>query len=104
LGGNVEFHEVSITDLAALRPVFEGVDTVFHHAALASVPLSVDNPLLSHEHNATGTLNVLMAARDAGVRRVVYAASSAAYGNDVSEQQIETTAPKPLSPYGISKL
>ena len=73
LTGNVEFHEVSITDLAALRPIFEGADTVFHQAALASVPLSIDNPLLSHEHNVTGTLNVLIAARDAGVRRVVYA-------------------------------
>ncbi len=104
LKGKLEFHEVSITDLAALRPIFEGVDTIFHHAALASVPLSIDNPLLSHEHNITGTLNVLIAARDAGVRRVVYAASSAAYGNDASEQQIETTVPKPLSPYGVSKL
>jgi UDP-glucose 4-epimerase len=104
LQGNVEFHEASITDLAVLRPIFEGVDTVFHHAALASVPLSIDNPLLSHEHNATGTLNVLIAARDAGVRRVVYAASSAAYGNDACEQQVETTVPKPLSPYGVSKL
>lgn len=104
LKGKVEFYNVSITDLAGLRPIFEGVDTVFHHAALASVPLSIDNPLLTHEHNATGTLNVLVAARDAGVRRVVYAASSAAYGNDASEQQIETAAPKPLSPYGVSKL
>ena len=104
LQGKVEFYEVSITDLTALRPIFEGADTVFHHAALASVPLSIDNPLLSHEHNATGTLNVLVAARDASVRRVVYAASSAAYGNDASEQQIETATPKPLSPYGVSKL
>lgn len=104
LKGKVEFYEVSITDLEALRPLFKGVDTVFHHAALASVPLSIDNPLFSHEHNATGTLNVLIAARDAGVRRVVYAASSAAYGNDASEQQVETSLPKPLSPYGVSKL
>ncbi len=104
LSGNLEHHDVSITNLAALRPIFEGADTVFHHAALASVPLSIDNPLLSHEHNATGTLNVLVAARDTGVRRVVYAASSAAYGNDASEQQVETTVPKPLSPYGVSKL
>ena len=102
--GKVEFYNVSITDLKALRPIFEDVDTVFHHAALASVPLSIDNPLLTHEHNATGTLNVLVAARDAGVRRVVYAASSAAYGNDASEQQVETATPKPLSPYGVSKL
>ncbi len=102
--GKVEFYNVSITDLKALRPIFEDVDTVFHHAALASVPLSIENPLLTHEHNATGTLNVLVAARDAGVRRVVYAASSAAYGNDASEQQVETATPKPLSPYGVSKL
>lgn len=104
LQGDVEFYEVSITDAAALRPIFEGVDTVFHHAALASVPLSIEKPLLTHEHNATGTLNVLVAAKDAGVRRVVYAASSSAYGNDASEQQAETTPPKPISPYGVSKL
>ncbi len=104
LTGNVEYYNVSITDLEALRPIFKDVDVVFHHAALASVPLSIENPLLSHEHNATGTLNVLVAARDAGVRRVVYAASSAAYGNDASEQQVETATPKPLSPYGVSKL
>ncbi len=104
LKGNVEFHDVSITDLKALLPIFVGADTVFHHAALASVPLSINNPLLTHEHNATGTLNVLLAARDGGVRRVVYAASSAAYGNDASEQQVETAIPKPLSPYGVSKL
>lgn len=104
LKGDVEFHEVSITDPEALRPIFEGVDTVFHHAALASVPLSIEKPLLSHEHNATGTLNVLVAAKDAGVRRVVYAASSSAYGNDASEQQRETSIAKPISPYGVSKL
>lgn len=104
LGRDVEFHNVSITNVDALRPIFKGADVVFHHAALASVPLSIDNPLLSHEHNATGTLNVLVAARDAGVRRVVYAASSAAYGNDASEQQVETSIPKPLSPYGVAKL
>lgn len=104
LQGDVEFHEVSITDAAALRPIFEGVDTVFHHAALASVPMSIEKPLLTHEHNTTGTLKVLVAAKDAGVRRVVYAASSSAYGNDASEQQAETTPPKPISPYGVSKL
>ncbi len=104
LKGKVEFHEVSITNPSALRPIFEGVDTVFHHAALASVPLSIENPLLTHENNVNGTLNVLIAARDAGVRRVVYAASSSAYGNDASEQQGETTPPKPISPYGVSKL
>ncbi len=104
LQGDVEFHDVSITNAAALRPIFEGADTVFHHAALASVPLSIEKPLLTHEHNATGTLNVLVAAKDAAVRRVVYAASSSAYGNDASEQQAETTPPKPISPYGVSKL
>ncbi|MCA0456616.1 MAG: SDR family oxidoreductase [Chloroflexi bacterium] len=104
LKGDIEFHEVSITDVDALRPIFKGVDTIFHHAALASVPLSIEKPLLTHEHNATGTLTVLTAAKDVGVRRVVYAASSSAYGNDASEQQTETTPPKPISPYGVSKL
>lgn len=102
--GDAAFHEVSITDVAALVPIFRGADTIFHQAALPSVPRSIDDPLTSHEHNATGTLKVLMAARDAGVRRVVYAASSAAYGDVQAAVVSEGSAPTPLSPYGVSKL
>ena len=104
LQGDLEVHEVSITDGAALAPIFKGADYVFHEAALASVPRSVADPLTTHEANATGTLNVLIAARDAGVKRVVYAASSSAYGDVEAEAQVETMPPNPLSPYGVSKL
>ncbi len=104
LTGDLEVHEVSVTDRAALTPVFAGADYVFHEAALASVPRSVADPLSTHEANATGTLNVLLAARDAGVKRVVYAASSSAYGEVTAEKQVETMPPHPLSPYGVSKL
>ncbi|HEX2622096.1 MAG TPA: SDR family oxidoreductase [Phototrophicaceae bacterium] len=98
------FHQVSITEMTALPPIFEGVDTVFHQAALPSVPRSVANPLETHEHCVTGTLNVLLAARQSGVRRVVYAASSSAYGDQVGDIKVETMSPEPISPYGVAKL
>lgn len=104
LGGDLQVHQVSITDADALAPIFAGVDTVYHHAALASVPHSIREPLESHEHCATGTLNVLVAARDAGVRRVVYAASAAAYGNVEGEITTEARPSAPISPYGAAKL
>jgi UDP-N-acetylglucosamine/UDP-N-acetyl-alpha-D-glucosaminouronate 4-epimerase len=77
---------------------------VFHQAALPSVPRSIDDPLTTHENNATGTLNVLLAARDVGVRRVVYAGSSSAYGERDGEFKNETMQPQPISPYGVAKL
>lgn len=104
LTGDLQVHDVSITDRETLAPIFEGVDYVFHQAALASVPRSVADPLSTHEANATGTLNVLIAARDAGVKRVIYAASSSAYGDVDVDAQDETLSPHPLSPYGVSKL
>jgi UDP-glucose 4-epimerase len=104
LSGDLQVHEVSITDRESLDPIFAGADYVFHQAALASVPRSVADPLTTHEANATGTLNVLIAARDAGVKRVIYAASSSAYGEVQVEAQDETLSPHPLSPYGVSKL
>src|SRR5262245_16597001 len=104
LKGDLEFHEVSITNLDALRPIFAGADTVFHQAALPSVPRSIDDPLTTHDYDLTGTLNVLIAARDAGARRVVYAASSSAYGDIEGEFKTEDMAPRPLSPYGVAKL
>jgi UDP-N-acetylglucosamine/UDP-N-acetyl-alpha-D-glucosaminouronate 4-epimerase len=104
LRGDLEFYQVSVTDKAALDPIFKGVDVVFHHAALASVQGSIDNPLTTHENNTTGTLNVLLAARDAHVRRVVYAASSAAYGDQPGEFKVETMQPQPLSPYAVTKV
>jgi UDP-glucose 4-epimerase len=104
LRGDIHLHEASITDLDALRPIFAGADYVFHQAALPSVPRSIDDPLTTHHVNVTGTLNVLIAARDAGVKRVVYAASSSAYGDVDGEFKVESMTPRPLSPYGVSKL
>ncbi len=100
----IDLREISITDRDALAEAMDGVDYVFHLAALASVPRSVDDPLASNEHNVTGTLNVLLAARDAGVKRVVYAGSSSAYGNTESEYKSEDMLPQPLSPYAAAKL
>ncbi|MFN8530828.1 MAG: SDR family oxidoreductase [Anaerolineae bacterium] len=102
--GSYEFFHASITDLPALRDIFKGVDYVFHQAALPSVPRSIDDPLTTHEFNVTGTLNVLIAAKERQVKRVVYAASSSAYGDVEGEYKDETMAPRPLSPYGVSKL
>jgi UDP-glucose 4-epimerase len=82
----------------------QGVHVVFHEAALGSVPRSVADPVTTHEVNITGTLNVLLAARDAGVRRVVYASSSSVYGETEELPKHEGITPQPLSPYALSKL
>lgn len=103
-GGDLTLHEMSFTDFDAIRPVFDGAELVYHMGALPSVPRSVKNPAESNYHNVTGTLNVLIAARDAGVRRVIYAASSSAYGDVAAEFKVETMTPHPLSPYGAAKL
>jgi nucleoside-diphosphate-sugar epimerase len=100
----VDFVEGSVVDLATCRRAFEGADFVLHQAALASVPRSLNDPVATHHANVTGTLNVLIAARDAGVKRVVYAASSSAYGNTAELPKHEEMVPRPLSPYGVSKL
>jgi UDP-glucose 4-epimerase len=104
LNGAVQVIEGSITERATLDKALDGADYVFHQAALPSVPRSVDDPLTTHEFNITGTLHLLMAARDAGVKRVVYAASSSAYGDMEGEFKTEDLLPHPLSPYGVSKL
>jgi UDP-glucose 4-epimerase len=104
LDGDLELHRVSITELDALKPIFAGADTVYHQAALPSVPRSIEAPLETHEHCVTGTLNVLLAARDGGVRRVVYAASSSAYGDIEGDYKREDMPPDPISPYGAAKL
>jgi len=100
----IDLHEISITDREPLAQAMRGVDYVFHLAALASVPRSVKDPLASNDHNVTGTLNVLLTARDAGVKRVVYAGSSSAYGDVESEFKSEDMPPQPLSPYAVAKL
>ncbi len=102
VAGKISLHEISITD--DLQGTMQGVDYVFHLAAIASVPRSIADPQLCHDVNVTGTLNVLNAARQAGVKRVIYAASSSAYGDIEADSQEESMSPRPLSPYGAAKL
>ncbi len=101
---SLTFEQADIQDIAAMRAACDGVDYVLHQAALASVPRSVNDPLTSHESNVNGTLNVLLAARDAGVKRIVYAASSSAYGDQPTQPKHEEMMPQPLSPYAVQKL
>lgn len=102
--GGVRFIKASILDEAALRSAIDGCAVVFHQAALGSVPASVEQPLLYHEVNGTGTLRVLEAARRAGVKRVIYASSSSVYGESATLPKVETMLPTPVSPYAASKL
>lgn len=102
--GDFEFIEGDINDEALLRKASDGVEVVFHQAALPSVPRSVEDPVETHEACGNGTFNVLRIAKDAGVRRVVYAASSSAYGNQAQLPKVETMRPEPLSPYAAAKL
>lgn len=102
--GPYEYHNVSVADAEALKPVVAGADAIFHFAALPSVPLSVDDPLGTNHHCVDGTLGVLVAAKDGGVRRVVYSASSAAYGEADDPNITEQALPAPISPYGVAKL
>ena len=101
---DIEFIEGDIRSPDVVRRAVAGVDVVLHQAALPSVPRSVADPLASNEVNVTGTLNVLVAARDAGVRRVVFASSSSVYGNSPTLPKVETMPADPLSPYAVSKL
>jgi nucleoside-diphosphate-sugar epimerase len=100
----VEFVEGSITNPRTCAQALKGADFVLHQAALPSVPRSVHDPVATHETCLTGTLNVLTAALDAGVRRVVYAASSSAYGNTEELPKHEGMSPRPMSPYAAAKL
>jgi len=99
----IDLLEGDVTNLTTVRFAVRHIDVIFHQAALPSVARSVANPLESNEVNITGTLNILLAARDAGVKRVVYAASSSAYGNQPTLPKVETMPPAPLSPYAIAK-
>lgn len=100
----IDLREISITDLDPLKDAMQGIDYVFHMAALPSVPRSVEDPLGNNAHNINGTLNVLLAARDTGVKRVVYAGSSSIYGGVNGDFASEDLSPHPLSPYGVAKL
>jgi nucleoside-diphosphate-sugar epimerase len=99
----IEFIEGDIRDLATCQGACDGVDYVLHQAALGSVPRSIEDPLTSHEVNVTGTVKMLIAARDAGVKRFVYAASSSTYGDHPGLPKVEDRIGNPLSPYAVTK-
>ena len=101
---DVEVVRGDVRDLDGLRAAMKGVERVFHQAAVPSVARSLADPLLSDEANVRGTLNVLIAARDAGVPRVVFASSSSVYGDTPTLPKVETMLPSPLSPYAVTKL
>ena len=98
-----EFHELDIRNLAEIKPLFRGVDYVFHLAAFARVEPSIKDPITSNDINLNGTLNILTAARDAKVKKVVYSASSSAYGNQEAMPLTEDMPTSPMSPYGLQK-
>src|SRR5262249_32911513 len=100
----IELIEGDLRDPAACRQACKGIEIVLHQAALPSVPKSVSDPIASHQCNVDGTLNLLIAAKDCGVRRVVVAASSSAYGESPTLPKVETMKSDPLSPYAVQKL
>jgi UDP-glucose 4-epimerase len=102
--GDVELVEGDIRSYERTHTATKGMDVVIHLAALPSVPRSIQDPLTTSDVNVTGTLNVVLAARDAGVRRVVIASSSSVYGRNDTLPKAETLVPMPISPYGVSKL
>jgi UDP-glucose 4-epimerase len=100
----IDFQQMDLQDAVGIRSACEGMEFILHQAALASVPRSVKDPLASHQSNLNGTLNLLIAARDSHVRRIVYAASSSAYGDQPTQPKQEDMSPLPLSPYAVQKL
>ena len=103
LPSGVTFHEVDICDYDVIAPIISNADTVFHLAALPRVQYSIEHPIETNEVNVGGMLNVLTAAKEGGVRRVVYSASSSAYGNQETMPLVETMPPNPISPYALQK-
>jgi nucleoside-diphosphate-sugar epimerase len=101
---SVEFLEGDLADADVARNAMRDIEYVLHQAAIPSVPRSVQDPVTSHRANIDASLNVLVAARDAGVKRLVYAGSSSAYGNTPTLPKVETMATAPLSPYALQKL
>ncbi len=97
------FHKADICDYKKIASIFKGAKYVFHEAALPRVQFSIENPLESNDANVVGTLNVLVASKEAGVKRLVYAASSSAYGDPIKLPLIETMPANPKSPYGLQK-
>jgi len=101
---DIEFVEGDVRDEGTLERALKGIEVVFHEAAIPSVPRSLVDPIGSHDSNATATLKLLHQAKKSGVRRVVYAASSSAYGDTAVLPKVETMSPAPLSPYAVAKL
>ncbi len=101
---DIEFIQGDIRDIEIVRRAVAGIELVFHQAAIPAVQRSIDDPLATNEVNVTGTLHVLLAARDAGVQRVVFASSSSVYGNSPNLPKRESMPVEPLSPYAVSKL
>ena len=104
IGGDIDFIEGSVADEDVLQKAFDGAEVVFHEAAIPSVPRSVEAPRQTHIASVDGTFSLLLAARDKKVRRVVYAASSSAYGDQPTLPKSEQMLPDPLSPYAVAKL
>ena len=104
IGGEVDFIQASLTDQKAVSRALQGVELVFHEAAIPSVPRSVAMPMEAHEASVNATFSLLLAARDKKVRRLVYAASSSAYGDQPELPKREDMRPEPLSPYAVAKL
>lgn len=104
IAGDFDFVEGSITDDKSVKKAISGAEIVFHQAALPSVPRSVENPGVTHDVCVNGTFNLLLNAREAGVKRFIYAASSSAYGDQPMLPKVETMRPDPLSPYAAAKL
>lgn len=104
ISGDFDLVEGDVADPAVVAVAIDGVEMVFHQAALPSVPRSVEDPVSTHKACVDGTFNLLLAAKDAGVRRFVYAASSSAYGDQPTLPKAETMAPAPMSPYAVAKL
>jgi len=100
----IEFIHADMGDQIVARSVMKDIKVVLHQGALPSVPRSVDDPAAAHKHNVDATFTLLLAARDAGVKRFVYASSSAAYGDTPTLPKVETMPPSPLSPYAVGKL
>ena len=104
ISGRIDFREADLLDMTAVQDACRGIDFVYHEAAIPSVPKSVIDPLGSNQANVDATVHVLIAAREAKVKRVVYAASSSAYGDTPTLPKREDMSPNPISPYAVAKL